>query len=58
MFIFGQAKLESIRISANGDTRWCFPFSDIRKLTHNAHEQKNISLGVFKNENIFYVQKN
>lgn len=42
MFIFGWAKLKSITTSINADTRWCFLFSDIQKLTHNAHKQKTI----------------
>lgn len=58
MFIFGQDKPQSIAISVKGDTRLCFPLSDIPKLAHNAHEQKIISLELFKNENIFNLLKN
>lgn len=58
MFIFGQDKPQSITISVKGDTRLCFPPSDIWKLAHNTHEQKIISLELFKNENIFSLLKN
>lgn len=48
MLIFGWAKLKSITISVNVDTRWRFPFSDIQKLTHNAHKQKTMCFRLFK----------
>lgn len=57
MFIFGWAKPKSITISVNVNTKWCFPFSDTQKLTHNAHKQKTISFGVFKNESTSDLQK-